>query len=198
MYHVVAFNGSPRKNGNTARLLRHCLETLESEGISTEIVQVGGVNVRGCCSCLSCRKNAVEVCSITSDPLNEWVEKMKNAEGIILGSPVYMFGPTPEMKALIDRASFLARGRVRRGEKGSMFYRKVGGAVCAVRRAGAIQTLQSMISMFAVTQMVVPMSNYWALGMGEAPGDVEKDAEGWLSMEELGHNMAWTIKKLYA
>ena len=102
------------------------------------------------------------------------------------------------MKALIDRASFIARGRVRRGEKGSMFYRKVGGAVCAVRRAGAVQALHSMISMFAVTQMIVPMSNYWTIGMGEAPGEVENDAEGWLSMEELGHNMAWVMKKINA
>ena len=196
--HVVAFNGSPRKNGNTARLVRHCLDTLESEGISTEMVQVGGTNIRGCCSCLSCRKKAVEVCAITSDPFNEWIEKMKNAEGIILASPVYMFGTTPEMKALIDRASFIARGRVRRGEQGSMFYRKVGGAISAVRRAGAIQALQTMISMFAVTQMVVPMSNYWTFGLGEAPGEVEKDAEGWRSMEELGRNMAWVIKKLYS
>ena len=123
---------------------------------------------------------------------------MNNAEGIILASPVYMFGTTPEMKALIDRASFIARGRVRRGEQGSMFYRKVGGAISAVRRAGAIQALQTMISMFAVTQMVVPMSNYWTFGMGEAPGEVEKDAEGWRSMEELGRNMAWVIKKLYS
>ena len=123
---------------------------------------------------------------------------MKNADGIILGSPVFMFGVTPEMKALIDRASFIARGRVRRGEKGSMFYRKVGGAVCAVRRAGAVQALHSMISMFAVTQMIVPMSNYWTIGMGEAPGEVENDAEGWLSMEELGHNMAWVMKKINA
>ena len=73
--HVVAFNGSPRKNGNTARLVRHCLDTLESEGISTEMVQVGGTNIRGCCSCLSCRKKAVEVCAITSDPFNEWIRK---------------------------------------------------------------------------------------------------------------------------
>ena len=196
--HVVAFNGSPRKNGNTARLVRHCLDTLEAEGISTEIVQVGGTNIRGCCSCLSCRKNGVEVCSITSDPFNEWIEKMKNAEGIILASPVYMFGTTPEMKALIDRASFIARGRVRRGEQGSMFYRKVGGAISAVRRAGAIQALQTMISMFAVTQMIVPMSNYWTFGMGEAPGEVEQDAEGWRCMEELGRNMAWVMKKLHA
>ncbi len=196
--HVVAFNGSPRKNGNTARLIRHCLDTLESEGITTEMVQVGGVNVRGCCACLTCRKKGLETCAITSDPVNEWIEKMKNADGIILGSPVFMFGVTPEMKALIDRASFIARGRVRRGEKGSMFYRKVGGAVCAVRRAGAVQALHSMISMFAVTQMIVPMSNYWTIGMGEAPGEVENDAEGWLSMEELGHNMAWVMKKINA
>jgi len=155
-------------------------------------------NIRGCCSCLSCRKNGVEVCSITSDPFNEWIEKMKNAEGIILASPVYMFGTTPEMKALIDRASFIARGRVRRGEQGSMFYRKVGGAISAVRRAGAIQALQTMISMFAVTQMIVPMSNYWTFGMGEAPGEVEQDAEGWRCMEELGRNMAWVMKKLHA
>ena len=193
--HVVAFNGSPHKNGNTARLIRHCLETLESEGITTEMVQVGGVNVRGCCACLTCRKKGLETCAITSDPVNEWIEKMKNADGIILGSPVFMFGVTPEMKALIDRASFIARGRVRRGEKGSMFYRKVGGAV---RRAGAVQALHSMISMFAVTQMIVPMSNYWTLGMGEAPGEVENDAEGWLSMEELGRNMAWVMKKINA
>ena len=162
------------------------------------MVQVGGTNIRGCCSCLSCRKNGVEVCSITSDPFNEWIEKMKNAEGIILASPVYMFGTTPEMKALIDRASFIARGRVRRGEQGSMFYRKVGGAISAVRRAGAIQALQTMISMFAVTQMIVPMSNYWTFGMGEAPGEVEQDAEGWRCMEELGRNMAWVMKKLHA
>lgn len=193
---VVAFNGSPRKHGNTYHLIQKCFAALESEGIETELCQVGGTNIRGCCSCLVCRKKAVEVCAIKDDPFNEWIEKMRLADGIILASPVYMFGPTPEIKALIDRAAFIARGRVRRGERGSMFYRKVGGAISAVRRAGAVQCLFSMISMFAVTQMIVPMSNYWPLGMGEAPGDVENDAEGMMSMEELGRNMAFVLKKL--
>ncbi len=189
---VVAFNGSARKDGNTAILLRRVLQVLEKEGIETELFQMAGQPIHGCTACGICRKVKNKQCKIVNDNVNLYIEKMAEADGIILGSPTYFSMMTPEMKALIDRAGFVARGN------GDLFKRKVGAAVVAVRRAGAMPTFDAINHFFLISQMIVPGSSYWNVGIGLHKGDVEKDKEAMEIMDNLGENIAWLIKKLKA
>jgi len=187
---VVAFNGSARRDGNTAILTRRVLEELEKEGIETEMVQLAGERIRGCTACRGCVANQDGRCTIDDDVVNECIARMIEADGIILASPTYFADVSAEMKALIDRAGFVARAN------GGLFRRKVGAAVVAVRRAGAIHAFDSINHLFFISEMVVPGSSYWNLGFGYAPGDVEADAEGMETMRVLGSNMAWLLKKI--
>jgi multimeric flavodoxin WrbA len=187
---VVAFNGSARKDGNTAILIRHVLEVLEKEGIETELVQLAGEQIHGCMACGTCRKVKNKECKIVNDNVNQYIQKMAEADGIILGSPTYFSMMSPEMKALIDRTGFVARSN------NDMFKLKVGAAVVAVRRAGGIPTFDGINHFFLVNQMIIPGSSYWNVGIGLNKGDVEKDEEGIKTMEDLGKNMAWLLKKI--
>jgi multimeric flavodoxin WrbA len=187
---VVAFNGSARKNGNTSILLRHVLKELEAEGIETELVEMSGAPIHGCLSCRECSRRKDRRCGQTGDMGNFYIEKMDKADGILLGSPTYVSDVSPEIKALIDRACLVSRAN------GGMFRRKVGAAVVAVRRAGGIHVFDTLNHFFFITEMVVPGSSYWNIGVGLEPGDVEKDAEGIQTMKTLGANMAWLLKKL--
>jgi multimeric flavodoxin WrbA len=187
---VVAFNGSARKDGNTAVLLRRVLQVLEKEGIETELFQMAGQPIHGCTSCGICRKVKNKQCKIVNDNVNIYIEKMAEADGIILGSPTYFSMMTPEMKALIDRAGFVARGN------NHLFKRKVGAAVVAARRTGAMPTFDAINHFFLISQMIVPGSSYWNVGIGLNKGDVEKDEEAMQTMDDLGANMAWLIKKI--
>jgi len=187
---VVAFNGSARKDGNTAILVNTVFKELKKAGIETEMVQLAGKKIRGCIACGKCYENKDQRCVITSDILNECIEKMVEADGIILASPTYFTDVSTEMKALIDRAGYVARAN------DHMFQRKVGAAVVAARRAGAIHTFDTLNHFFLISQMIVPGSSYWNIGMGLAPGDVKKDKEGLATMKTLGTNMAWLMKKL--
>ncbi len=188
---VAAFNGSPRETGNTGILLRYVLRELEAEGIETSLTQVGGRRIAGCTACRECYRNKDMQCSVTDDILNECFEKMVEADGILLGSPTYFTDLTPEMKALIDRSGYVARAN------GGVFRRKVGAAVVAVRRQGALHTFDSINHLFQISEMIIPGSTYWNIGIGLDPGDVEKDEEGIRTMTNLGKNMAWVLKKLY-
>jgi multimeric flavodoxin WrbA len=187
---VVGINGSARKDGNTAILIRKVLSVLESEGIETELIQLAGEQIHGCMACGTCRKVKNMECKIVNDNVNEYIKKMVEADGIILGSPTYFSMMSPEMKALIDRAGFVAMAN------GGLFKRKVGAAVVAVRRAGGIPTFDAINHFFLISQMIVPGSSYWNIGIGLAKGDVEKDEEGLKTMDDLGKNMAWLIKQL--
>jgi multimeric flavodoxin WrbA len=187
---VVAFNGSARKDGNTAILIRKVFAELESEGIETELFQLAGKPIKGCIACGKCYKNKDKRCAVDNDVMNECIEKMVEADGIILGSPTYFADVSTEMKALIDRAGFVARAN------SDMFQRKPGAAVVAVRRAGAIHVFDTINHFFLISQMIVPGSFYWNVGYGRTPGEVEQDSEGLETMEILGRNMAWLLKKI--
>ncbi len=189
---VVAFNGSARWNGNTAILINHVLEKLEKEGIETELIQMAGERIRGCTACLWCKKTKDGTCVLKDDPVNEWIKKMREADGIILGSPTYFADITSEMKALIDRSGYVAKAN------GEMFRRKVGAAVIAVRRGGAIHSFDTINHFFLISQMIVPGSFYWNVGIGREIGEVEQDLEGIETMQVLGENMAWLLKKIHA
>ena len=187
---VVAFNGSARKDGNTALLIRRVLQVLKEEGIETELIQLAGEQIRGCNTSRTCYATKNKRCVIEDDKVNAYIQKMIEADGIILGSPVYFSMMTPELKALIDRAGYVARAN------NDLFKRKVGAAVVAVRRAGGIPTFDAINHFFLISQMIVPGSSYWNVGIGRKKGDVEGDEEGMKTMEDLGKNMAWLIKKL--
>ncbi|MFP4473112.1 MAG: flavodoxin family protein [Candidatus Omnitrophota bacterium] len=187
---VVAFNGSPRKKGNTFQLLQTVLNEIEAEGIETELVQLSGSRLQGCIACYGCKANPNERCAVDDDALNDYVQKMIHADGIILGSPTYFRNVTAEMKALIDRAGFVARAN------DSILRRKVGAAVVAVRRAGALPVFNAINDFFFIQQMVVPGSTYWNLGQGRDEGDVASDEEGMKNMVNLGQNVAWLLKKI--
>jgi multimeric flavodoxin WrbA len=187
---VVAFNGSPRKDGNTSILIRQVLEALASAGIETETVQVGGQPVRGCIACFKCFENKDRHCAVDKDMLNDCIDRMLAADGIILGSPTYFSCMTPEIKALIDRAGMVSRAN------GMMLRRKVGAAVVAARRAGSVHTFDSINHFFTIGEMIIPGSSYWNMGFGREKGEVEGDAEGLAVMKTLGENMAWLLKKI--
>ncbi len=187
---VVAFNGSARKDGNTAILIKHVLNELEKEDIETELVQLAGKKIHGCAACYRCMENKDRQCSIKDDFLNDCIQKMLESDGIILGSPTYFTDVSAEMKALIDRTGLVSKAN------DNMFRRKIGAAVVAVRRAGSIHAFDTINHFFLITQMIVPGSRYWNMGFGLEKGDVEKDEEGLLTMKLLGENMAWLLKQI--
>lgn len=187
---VIGFNSSPRKDGNTQVLIRKVFEVLEKEGIETEFVQLGGEKIRGCRACFKCYDNKDGRCSVDNDVLNGFVGKMVKADGIILGSPVYFSNVNTEAKALIDRAGLVSNAN------GGLFKHKVGAAVVAVRRAGAIPTFDALNHFFMYHEMIVPGSCYWNMALGRKPGEVETDEEGMNIMKVLGENMVWLLKKL--
>lgn len=189
---VIAFNGSARRGGNTAILLGKVAEELHKEGIDTELVEMSGTRIHGCLACRQCSARKDRRCAQQDDVGNEYIAKMEAADGILLGSPTYVTDVSPEIKALIDRACLVA------GANGGMFRRKVGAAVVAVRRAGAIHAFDTLNHFFQISEMIVPGSCYWNIGIGRNPGDVEKDEEGIRTMQVLGRNMAWLLKKLHA
>ncbi len=187
---VVAFNGSPHKDGNTSILLKRVFTRLESHGIECELVHIAGKPVRGCTACMKCRERLDRRCAVTGDIVNECIEKMLEADGIIIGSPTYFAGLTAETKALIDRSGYVARGN------GNMLRRKAGAAVSAVRRAGSLNVFNAINHFFFINEMIVPGSTYWNMGIGKDPGDVKSDEEGMLTMEALGENMAWLLERI--
>ncbi len=188
---VVAFNGSPRKEGNTSILINTVFNELEKEGIQTELVQIGNKTVHGCTACGKCREFLDKRCHIKNDLLNLCIEKMDEADGILIGSPVYFTDVTTETKALLDIAGYVVRGN------GQFLKRKVGAGIVSVRRGGALHTFETINNFFLINQMMVVGSSYWNFAFGGKPGEVLEDAEGIKTMKTLGQNMGWLLKKIY-
>ncbi|MBI5551927.1 MAG: flavodoxin family protein [Desulfobacterales bacterium] len=189
---VVAINGSPRKNGNTAMLIETVFAELTKEGIETEQVQLGGKKIHGCTACMKCFENQDKRCTIDNDSLNGVVAKMLEADGIIIGSPTYFANVSTEVKALIDRAGLVAIAN------GYMLKRKVGAAVVAARRAGSTNAFDAINKFFFINQLIVPGSVYWNMGFGLGEKEVKQDEEGLNTMKILGENMAWLLRKISA
>ncbi|MBK6282685.1 MAG: flavodoxin family protein [Draconibacterium sp.] len=187
---VVAFNGSPRRKGNTEILIGEVFKILEKEGIETEMVQLGNKPVHGCTACGKCREIQSGKCHIKNDHLNYCIEKMVEADGIIIGSPVYFADVTPEIKALIDVAGYVTRSN------NHLLKRKVGAGVIAVRRGGALHAFETINNFFLISQMIVPGSSYWNFAFGRNPGEVLNDEEGMQTIKTLAENMAWLLKRL--
>jgi multimeric flavodoxin WrbA len=186
---AVAVNGSARKDGNTAILLRTVLQELEKAGIAGELIQLAGRKLGGCLGCRKCFDNKDRRCAVTADDANSVIAAMEEADAVILGSPVYFADVSAGMKALIERAGYVGMAN------GAMWKRKVGAGVAAVRRGGAIHALDTLNHFFLISQMIVPGSSYWNLGMGREVGAVEGDEEGMRTMRTLGENMAWLLQR---
>jgi len=186
---VVAFNGSPRKEGNTFHAVNIVLEELKKAGIETEYVHLGGSDVKGCRACYKCFELKDRRC-IQKDDMNSFIEKMTAADGIIIGSPTYFANVSTEVKALIDRAGLVARAN------DMLLKRKVGTAVVAFRRAGGTDVYSAINYFFGINSMIIPGSSYWSIGMGRNPGEVLNDEEGVATFRNLGDNMAWLLKKI--
>jgi multimeric flavodoxin WrbA len=188
--HVVAFNGSPRLRGNTHRALEIVVEELLKEGISGEVIDICEKEILPCKACGSCMRNKDRKCVRTEDDINLYVQKMSEADAIIIGSPTYFGNMTAQMKAFIDRTGFVSRAN------GDLLKRKVGASVAVNRRSGALATFNSMNDFFLIGQMIVVGSSYWNVAMALQPGEINNDAEGVKTMQDLGRNMAWLLKKV--
>ena len=180
----------PNRNSPPAILLRAVLSVLEREGIETEMVRICGEKVRGCVACYRCWETKEGFCALKDDPVNGWIAKMREADGIILASPTYFADATTEMKALVDRGGMATRAG------GNLLARKVGAAVVAVRRAGAIHVFDTLNHFFLINEMIVPGSTYWNMAFGLHKGDVNNDEEGLATVRTLATNMAWLMTKI--
>ncbi|MGO8693140.1 MAG: flavodoxin family protein [Rectinemataceae bacterium] len=187
---VLGINGSPRKAGNTDYIMKVVFEILESAGIQTEMIQIGGKIVRGCNGCRLCFKNKDDRCVIADDGLNEIFPKLKGCDGILLGSPTYFSDITPEMKAFMDRSGFVSNAN------GGYLIHKAGASVTAVRRGGAVHSLDSMNHWLHYQQTFMVGSSYWNMVYGREVGEAQKDEEGMNTMRTLGHNMVYLLEKL--
>ncbi|PIQ90982.1 MAG: FMN reductase [Candidatus Omnitrophica bacterium CG11_big_fil_rev_8_21_14_0_20_41_12] len=187
---VVAFNTSARADGNTAILIKQFFKQLEREGIKTKLIQLAGQKISGCIGCGKCMTNKDKKCAVTDDLVNEYIAQMLKSDGIIIGSPTYFADCTASAKALIERAGMVSRAN------NNMLMRKVGAAVVAVRRGGAIHAFDTINHFFTISEMIIVGSLYWNIGIGRQIGDVEKDEEGLNTMDILGKNMAWLLKKI--
>lgn len=185
---VIAFNGSPKQQGNTDQALRMVLGELEGAGIETRIIHVGAQQVRECTACGMCARNKDERCVLPGDDVNLWIQQMKEADGILFGSPTHFSGTSAMMKAFLDRAFYVA------GNNGGLFRHKVAASVAAVRRSGGIGAIDAMNKYILYAEMIMPASGYWNVIHGAVPGEVIKDVEGSQIMMTLGRNMCWLLK----
>ena len=185
---VLAFNGSPNREGNTWHAINMVTAELEKENIECEIVHVGNKSIRGCTACGQCVKNKNEQCVLPGDEVNEWIQKMKQADGILFGSPVHYAAMAGTMKCFMDRAFYVA------GVNNGLLRHKVGAAVVAVRRSGGLPTFDQLNNFINYSEMLIPTSNYWNVIHGARAGDVTQDEEGTQIMRVLGKNMAWLMK----
>lgn len=188
---VIAINGSSRKDGNTAIIIKEIFNVLNKEGIEAEMIQLAGHNIQGCIGCGGCSKSKNKKCCIKDDGIvNECIEKMVEADGIILASPVYFADVTSNMKSLIERAGVVS------GSNGNIFKHKIGASVMAVRRGGAIHAFETMNNFLHYMQMYLVGGSYWNMVHGKAIGDVKDDIEGLKNMQSVAENMAWILKKI--
>ena len=186
---LLAINGSPRPDGNTAFLLRTLMGEVARSGVETELFQLGGHPVSGCRACMQCRTRRDSRCVI-DDRVGEAIARMIEADAIVIGSPTYFAGVTPETKALIDRSGYVALANDR------LFARKIGAAVTVHRRGGAVCAFDTITRFLLITGMVVPGSTYWNFAAARNPGEAAKDEEAIRNMIDLGSNLAWLLQKL--
>ena len=187
---AVCICGSPRKNGNTELLLSRCASRLEQGGVSAKIITLSGKTIKGCIACGLCRERQDGTCAIKNDDFHEVFEAMREADIIVVGSPVFFGSAAPEMMALLDRAGYVSRSN------GNYFSRKIGGPITVARRAGQNFTYAQLLFWFTINDMIVAGSSYWNIAFGREAGEVENDEEGLKTVERFAENLVWLADKL--
>ena len=182
---VIALNGSPKKDGNTACALRFMAEELKKDGIETEIIDIGHLTIHGCTACGYCASSENNECIFKDDLVNETAAKIREADGFILASPTYYAGVAGTMKSFLDRLFYSSSRH---------FKYKVATAVTVVRRTGGIDTLHQLNNYLALAQTVSPPSQYWTVVYGRSEGEMMKDLEGVQTIQKNARAMAWLIK----
>ena len=184
---VILISGSPKGNGNTVQLLQACAETVQAEGVETEIVSFAGKSIKSCGACGACTKTGK--CSL-NDGLNEIIEKIRGAQGLIVAAPVYFGTARGDLMCALQRIGMVSRG------SDSFLAGMVGGPIAVARRGGQTLSLQEMLMFYLINDMIVPGSTYWNMVFGAAPGDALNDEEGVATIKHFGANVAKLVKKL--
>lgn len=188
-FKVIGINGSPRAEGNTSLVLKEMARELAKAGVEMEILHIGNRMIRGCQACGACSRNRNERCIIADDPVNEAIGKMKQADAIILGSPVHYAGIGGTMKCFCDRVFFTV------ASNGGMLAGKVGASVVAVRRSGGTATWQGLNYYLTISQMTIVGSSYWNIVHGALPGEAADDAEGLQTVRNAAKNIIWLLEQ---
>jgi multimeric flavodoxin WrbA len=186
---AVALCGSPRVEGNTERLLTKALAVLAAGGAETQLIRLAGKTIRTCTGCGGCRTRQDGTCVIGDDDFQPVFNAMRQADIIIVGSPVYFGSATGEITALLDRAGYVSRAN------GNLLSRKLGGPVVVARRAGQNFTFAQLLLWYMINDMVVPGSSYWNIGFGREPGEVENDHEAISTITRFAENLLWLANK---
>lgn len=189
MKKVILLNGSPRVNGNTNFLLNECKKSIEEQGVEAEIIQLAGKNVHSCVECLKCVE--LKRCVFNDDGINDIIDKLRTADGFIIGAPVYFGTARGDIMSAIQRIGYVS------GRSGERFLSNmVGGPVTVGRRGGHTATIQEMLMFYFINEMIVPGSNYWNIAFGREIGAVQEDKEGIETIKRFGRNVASLINKL--
>lgn len=184
---VLLISGSPKANGNTAQLLQECAKVIQEAGVEAEIVSFAGMKIEACIACMKCAKTGE--CGL-DDGLNEIIGKVKQAEGLIVGTPVYFGTARGDVMCALQRIGYVSRNN------GDFLTGKVGGPIAVARRGGQTLTLQEMLMFFLINDMIVPGSSYWNMVFGRMPGEALQDEEGVATIRHFALNVANLVKKL--
>lgn len=187
MEKVLLLCGSPRKGGNTERVINLCARRIESEGVATDVVSLAGMKVESCVACGRCEE--LGECSL-DDGLNSIIAKLRGSRGFVVGSPVYFGTARGDVMSALQRIGMVSKS------SDGFLSRKVGGPIAVARRGGHTATIQEMLMFFLINDMVVPGSTYWNMVFGKMPGEVDSDTEGLETVGRFAENVAWLVKKL--
>jgi multimeric flavodoxin WrbA len=185
---VLLISGSPKPNGNTAQLMQECAKVIQDAGVEAEIVSFAGMKIEACIACMKCSKTGE--CGL-DDGLNEVIRKVKQAEGLIVGAPVYFGTARGDVMCALQRIGYVSRN------SGMFLTGKVGGPIAVARRGGQTLTLQEMLMFFLINDMIVPGSTYWNMVFGRLPGEALNDEEGVATIRHFATNVANLVKKLH-
>jgi len=188
MKKVILLCGSPKKDGNTAQLLKECARVIEDNGVKTETISLAGKKISACIACGKCEAGAGE-CSI-DDGLNDIIAKIKEARGFVVGSPVYFGTARGDVMCALQRIGMVSKAG------GNFLSRKVGGPIAVARRGGHTASIQEMLMFYLINDMVVPGSTYWNMVFGRMPGEVWEDKEGIETVQRFAENVAWLVDTL--
>ena len=186
---VIAINGSPKENGNTAQALKILLSEVAKKGIETELITIGNKTINGCIGCWKCREAKNGKCvAFPNDTVNELLPKLVNADAIVLGSPTYFAGVNGTMKSFLDRAFFVAAGN------GGLFRLKFGAAMVVLRRGGGTAAFDELNKYFQISEMTIASGCYWSAVHGQVPGELNQDLEGLRVLRVQGRNLAYLLQ----